>query len=163
MKKPVKIALIVIAVIVVVALLAICAVLIFAKDKTVLTAEEFKTQMEEKGYIVEDATYQSTSDDHIDQIYEATSQDNGYKIEFYVFENIEYAKMFYDVNKDAFEDTISSGYLKSSISIKNYSKYSLSSNNKYKVLSRVENTVIYVNENIAYTDAIKNLLNEIGY
>ena len=157
MKKPVKIALIVIAVIVVVAVLVICAVLIFAKDKTVLTAEEFKTQMEEKGYIVEDATYQSTSDDHIDQIYEATSQDNGYKIEFYVFENIEYAKMFYDVNKDAFEDTISSGYLK------NYSKYSLSSNNKYKVLSRVENTVIYVNENIAYTDAIKNLLNEIGY
>ena len=85
MKKPVKIALIVIAVIVVVAVLVICAVLIFAKDKTVLTAEEFKTQMEEKGYIVEDATYQSTSDDHIDQIYEATSQDNGYKIEFYVF------------------------------------------------------------------------------
>lgn len=163
MKKSVKIALIVIAIIIVIAIVAVCAVFIYSKSKTPLTAEEFKTQMEEKGYIVADATYQSTSDDNINQIYTATSQDKGYKIDFYIFENADYAKMFYDVNKKAFDNSKTSEESRSSISLINYSKYTLSTVSKYRVITQIDNTVMYINADNEYTDTIKETLKELGY
>ena len=163
MKKSAKITLIVIAVVVAVALLVVGGIFLFAPNKVALTSNDFKTRLEEKNYIVEDATYQSTDDDNINEMYIATSEDGAYKLEFYILENADYAKMFYNVNKEASEKAKGSSYSQSNISLKNYSKYSLSSNNKYKVISRVDNTVIYANVDDEYKEVIKDLLKEIGY
>lgn len=163
MKKPVKITLIVIAIIFAIALIVVGGILIFAPNKVALSTDDFKTKLEEKGYIVEDASYQLSDSDDIKEMYIATSENGEYKLEFYVFENLDYAKMFYKVNKKASEDFIDSSYSQSSISLKNYSKYSLSSSGKYKVISRVDNTVIYLNVINEYKDEVKELLKELGY
>ena len=47
--------------------------------------------------------------------------------------------------------------------MKNYSKYTLQSDNKYMVVSRIEDTVVYVKVDSKYKDQIKDLLKEIGY
>lgn len=163
MKKSVKITLIVIAIIFAIALIVVGGILIFAPNKVALSTDDFKTKLEEKGYIVEDASYQLSDSDDIKEMYIATSENGEYKLEFYVFENLDYAKMFYKVNKKASEDFIDSSYSQSSISLKNYSKYSLSSSGKYKVISRVDNTVIYLNVINEYKDEVKELLKELGY
>lgn len=163
MKKPAKITLIVIAIIFAIALIVVGGILIFAPNKVALSTDDFKTKLEEKGYIVEDASYQLSDSDDIKEMYIATSENGEYKLEFYVFENLDYAKMFYKVNKKASEDFIDSSYSQSSISLKNYSKYSLSSSGKYKVISRVDNTVIYLNVINEYKDEVKELLKELGY
>ena len=46
---------------------------------------------------------------------------------------------------------------------KNYSKYTLSTGNKYKVLSRIDNTVIYLDVDNSYKEEVKNILGELGY
>lgn len=42
-------------------------------------------------------------------------------------------------------------------------KYTLSSNNKYMVVSRIANTVIFVNVGSQYKDTIQKLLKEFDY
>lgn len=164
MRKSLKIVLIVLAIVVAIVIIGVTLFFVLAKDKTPITADDFKTIMEEKGYIITDATYKFASyDEYINQVYIASSDDYSYQIEFYVIQDSEYAEMFYSSNKQVFENSKTSGYSQSSISLKNYSKYTLSTGEKYKVLSRVENTVIYVNADETYKDTIKAVLNELGY
>lgn len=49
------------------------------------------------------------------------------------------------------------------ISGKNYSKYTLSSGEKYMVVSRINNTVVYLDVNSNYKDEVKTILSELGY
>lgn len=164
MNKKVKIALTIGVIIVLVIIITLLAVFVFAKDKTPLTAEDFKTKMEEKGYAVTEETNQYVSyDENIKDVYIATSEEGTYEIEFYIINDVDYAKMFYNNNEEYFESTKGNTFSKSNMSLKNYSKYTLSTNAKYKVLSRVENTVIYINADDTYRDEIKSILKEIGY
>ena len=50
-----------------------------------------------------------------------------------------------------------------SVSMKNYSKYSLSTGGKFKVVSRIDNTVVYLNVDSNNKDAVRDLLDELGY
>ncbi len=47
--------------------------------------------------------------------------------------------------------------------MKNYSTYSLTTNGKYKYLSRIDNTLIYIDASDDYKDAIKDIIKELGY
>ena len=53
--------------------------------------------------------------------------------------------------------------IETNVELKNYSKYTLLSSGKYMVVSRINNTVIYVNADANYKDNIKNILDELGY
>jgi len=133
------------------------------KEKESINAEEFKTIMQEKGFIVSDATSQFSQYDYIKQVYVAASDDYSYKIEFYELSDIEYATSFYNNNKAIFESSKGIASANTSVSIKNYSKYTLSTNGQYKVVSRIDNTVIYLDVDSGNKDAVKDLLKEIGY
>ena len=71
------------------------------------------------------------------------SQD--YQIEFYDLSNVDYASSFSSNNKSIFEESKSSSAVETSVSRSNDSKYTLVTNCKYKLVSRIKNTVIYVN------------------
>ena len=53
--------------------------------------------------------------------------------------------------------------MNSSISGKNYSKYTLEANGKYSVVSKINNTILYVNVDSQYKDTVKDIIDEIGY
>ncbi len=164
MKKPLKIGLIVVAVIAIIAIIIAIIFCIAFGSKTAITTEEFKTIMEEAGYTVSDESEQYISyDENILEAYSAVSEDEGYKIQFYVLATEESAESFYDINKEYFENTRSDTSKKTSISFGSYSRYAVSSDSRYKVLVKLDNTAIYINANDDYIDEIKTALSSLGY
>jgi hypothetical protein len=85
-------------------------------------------------------------------------------MEFYELTDEEYANAFYENNKSIFENS-KGGVVTSSLNLngKNWSKYALSADGKYKVVSRVGNTAIYLNVDNNYKDIVNRLLDEFGY
>lgn len=97
------------------------------------------------------------------KVYIASGKDSTYQIEFYELSDEENAIKFYNNNQSIFESTKGSNSSESSASLKNYSKYVLSTNGKYKVISRIDNTVIYCDIDDNYKSVVKEVLEEIDY
>lgn len=133
------------------------------KEKESMTASQFKTLMEERGFVVSDATSQFSEYDYVEQVYVAAPSDYSYKIEFYELSDVEYATSFYNNNKSIFESSKGNTSGETSVSMNNYAKYTLSTSGKYKVVSRIDNTVVYLNVDSDNKDVVKDLLDEIGY
>jgi hypothetical protein len=119
--------------------------------------------MSQKGYSVQDASSQFSEYSYIKQVYIAVSEDYSYQIEFYELSDDSYATTFYNNNESIFESSKGDAAIETSIGLNNYSKYTLSSNGKYMVVSRIDNTVIYVDVDENYKDAVKTILDELGY
>lgn len=160
MKKSVIIA--IIAVTIVVAIIGVIFVNL-NKEKNSITASNFYTIMSQKEYSVQDASSQFSGYDYVKQAYIAISKDYNYQIEFYELLDDAYATSFYNNNKSIFEASKGNASSETSVGLKNYSKYTLSSNGKYRVVSRIDNTVIYVDVDDNYEDTVKALLDELGY
>lgn len=135
---------------------------ILNKEKTPISAERFNTIMEEKGYIMVDTTNQYAQyGNYILKSYLA--QKSGYQIEFYELSSEENAIDMYNTNKSLFESQEPNVSASFTISMKNYGTYSLTTNEEYKYLSRIDNTLIYVDVDKNYKDTVKNILKELGY
>ena len=160
MKKPVMIA--IIAIVIILVILGVIFINL-NKEKTSITASSFYTTMSQKGYSVQDATSQISDYDYVQQVYIAVSNDYSYQIEFYELSDDSYATRFYNNNKSIFESSKGNASAETSVSLKNYSKYTLASSGKYSVVSRIDNTVIYVNVDAEYKDTVKAVLDELGY
>jgi hypothetical protein len=134
------------------------------KEKTPISAERFTSSMTQKGYVVQSSKQQFAAYDYIKKSYIAAPQDLSYKMEFYELTDEEYANAFYENNKSIFENS-KGGVVTSSLNLngKNWSKYALSADGKYKVVSRVDNTAIYLNVDNDYKDIANKLLDEFGY
>lgn len=132
-------------------------------NKTALNYENFKSKMEEKNFVIQDATSQMSDYNYINKVYIAIDSSNSYQIEFYELLDSDYASGFYNNNKNIFEQNKSSSAIETSISSGNNAKYTLTTNGKYKVVSRIDNTVIYVNADDTYKTEIKDILKELGY
>ena len=132
-------------------------------DKTALTAEQFKNTLENKGYAIEDATEQMAQYDYITKVYIAIDKSKRYQIEFYTFTSDKYAEGFYNTNKSIFEKSKSSGVIELTVSIGNNSKYTLATGGKYKVISQIDNTAIYIDADNDYKKPLQDLLKSIDY
>jgi len=132
------------------------------KEKTPITADTFNFTMQSKGYIMTDSTWQFAQyENYMTKSYIA--QKAGYQIEFYELSSVENAIDMYNTNKLIFELQETDASVSTTASMKNYSKYSLSTNGKYKYLSRIDNTFIYVDVDESYKDTVKDLMKELGY
>ncbi len=132
-------------------------------NKTAISAEDFKTKLEDKGYSIQDASNQFNDDTQVQKVYLAIDSDSKYQIEFYEFDNEENATEFFNLNKHNFENTKTVTVYEASSSVGNHSKYTLISNNKYKVVSRIGNTAIYLDVDDSYKEDVKKLLKELDY
>lgn len=132
-------------------------------NKTAITSDDFKSKMESSGYTVQEATNQMSDYDYIKQVYIAISSDSTYQIEFYELSDNDYASSFFNNNKKTFEDSKSSGSTETSVSVGNNEKYTLTNNGKFKVVSRIDNTVIYLNVDDNYKSSVKDVLKNLGY
>ena len=163
MKPGTKIGIIITIVIIAMIVGAFSLVLFIAREKESIDAEKYKTIMEEKGYSVVDATSQFAEYNYVKKSYIATPEDRSYQIEFYELSDNDYAMKFFDSNKSIFEVSKSDKSVSKKQNGKNYSKYTISANERYNVVSRIDNTVIYVSVTDNHKDTIKDILKEIGY
>lgn len=136
---------------------------ILNKEKESITNEEFKSIMENKGYTIVDVTSQYAQYGYIEKGYIAITNDRQYQVEFYTLTNDEKAVYFYNTNKTIFENSKQGVTSETNAELKNYCKYTLNNNGKYKVISRINNTAIYLDVDEQYKDIIKDLLRELGY
>lgn len=146
-------------------ILCVCAIFVLTGcvNKTALTADEFKTKAETNGYIVSDATSQTEGNAYVKSVYLAISEDMTYQIEFWELADVDSAQSFYNNNQTIFESSKGSGSMETTINLGNNDKYTLSTNDKYKVISRIDNTAVYVNVDEQYKDEVKDFLEELGY
>lgn len=145
----------------------LCFVVLFTLtgcgNKTSITSDDFKNKMESNGYTVQDATSQMASYDYIKKVYIAISNDSTYQIEFYELSDSDYATSFFNNNKSIFENSKSSVSTETSVNLGNHNKYSLTANDKFKVVSRIDNTVIYLDVDENYKSSVKDILDDLGY
>lgn len=145
----------------------LCFVVLFTLtgcgNKTSITSDDFKNKMESNGYTVQDATNQMASYDYIKKVYIAISNDSTYQIEFYELSDSDYATSFFNNNKSLFEKSKSSVATETSVNLGNHNKYTLTANDKFKVVSRIDNTVIYLDVDENYKSSVKDVLDDLGY
>lgn len=132
-------------------------------NKKSLTSEEFITKLKDSGYSIQDATGQFAGYDNISQVTLAISPDSSYQIEFYELSNSDNAVAFFNNNKTKFENSKGSASAETSVDIGNHSKYTLLTDGYYKLVSRINNTVIYLNVPASYKSNVNKVLKEIDY
>ncbi|MBP5470776.1 MAG: hypothetical protein J6Z11_16215 [Candidatus Riflebacteria bacterium] len=131
-------------------------------EKTVKNANDFKSLAEKYKYTVSDVTKQYSANQKVKNATVAKSSQD-FQIEFYVLEDEGSAgKMFY-TNKAKFENSKSGASMQASSSNTNYSTYSLTSNNKYMYLCRVDNTLLSLNIPSDYKDNVNKFIEEFEY
>ena len=167
MKKSTKrVIIVVVAVLIFMALVVggiIGLISLLNKEKDSITADQFKEIMEQKSYEIVDAKYQVSQYNFVDQVYLAMDGSYSYQLEFYQMSDEAMATSFYNTCVANFDNTKGSSSMNSSISGKNYSKYTLEANGKYSVVSKINNTILYVNVDSQYKDTVKDIIDEIGY
>jgi len=134
-------------------------------DKTAITAVNFQDKMEKKGYTIYDVTDQYSSYGYIVKVLIAMNEDNSYQLEFYSIDNEEHAKSVFNTNKTTFEEIQenSSSKAYSYVSVGNHSKYTLSAEGRFMAVSRIDDTIIYLDVDKEYTKEVKSILKELGY
>ncbi len=130
-------------------------------DKKALTTDEFIRIMNEKEYKIEDITKKYEDEPKLKKVIIASN--NNYQIEFYEVDSVENTKSLFNINKQTIENK--SNIKKSTLSTNygNYSYYAQTSDNKYSVITRISNTLIYLNVDEKYKKETKELIKELGY
>ncbi len=146
-----------------VAVLAGMLLLTGCSKKNPVTAEDFEDVMEENGYTVMDVTERYESYEEIENVLLAVNSDGSYQIEFYVLSEEKWAVNMYEENAEKFENQKTSIAVESSVNIGNHSRYNLVSGGSYMLVSRIDNTLLYVEADGSKADEIKAVLKEIGY
>ena len=119
--------------------------------------------MQNLNYFVQDATSQFEEYDYVKEVYISAQKELEYQIEFYELNTEQDAISSYNINKSKFEAKKSSTSTYTEVALGNNSKYTLTSNGQYMVVSRIENTFIYVHVDEEYKDEVKKILKELGY
>lgn len=128
-------------------------------SKKPISLEEFTKKLTDKGYEITQITNINTNS--INNLIIAKKDDH--QFEFCIAKDDDNAVYFYNQNKTEFEKYKGSVTTSSSKNIGNVSKYTLTSNGKYRVVSRIGNTVLFLESPIEYKDEIEKILKEIGY
>ena len=141
--------------------LAAALLLTACGSKTALTNDQFIEKMESAGYQIADATEQF-EEGAVEAVTIAFIDDK-YQIEFYVLPSKDSAVASFNSNKSDFEQMKNSGSSTGEVNIGNHNYYGLTTDEGYYVVSRVDNTMIYVNSSAEYKDEIKEVLKVLGY
>lgn len=130
--------------------------------KETLEPNQFKIQIEKKGFIVVDQTSAVIHlNADLNYSYIATTPDERYAIEYYSFNGESGAQAFY-AQKHA-DITATGGQVSTELNQGNYQKYTLNHNGKYTIISRISNTVVFVHADKNYMEEINIIVKDVGY
>ena len=122
-----------------------------------IDTSKFKDIVRDNGYYVISIKNQFSDYSYITDALLARKDD--INIEFYIMIDSENAKAFYDLNKEIIDAYRTSN----SVYKDKKNKYTLSTDEKYMVISLKNNTCIYVDTDIKNKDKVNNILKKLGY
>ena len=129
--------------------------------KPAKNVNDFETAAENKGFTVE----KDCKDyDGVSYIYEYGKIMTGEsKVEMIVYSDSEKADAVQKTHIESFDLLKSTGAQAKKEKGKNFYHYSLISNNKYMLSSRIDSTLIFCKVDLADKDLIESLITELGY
>lgn len=140
-----------------------CLILFFVNHKSVANINKFHKEMESQQYIVKDITSSYKNDLNIIKVINAIKNDYTYQISFFEYNNEENAKLGYSHNLKNLETyKTSNNNSEKKTSNSHYEKCELITGQKYRILYRNKNNVIFVDGNIGLKDEINNVLSKYG-
>ncbi|MGF6905534.1 hypothetical protein [Fusobacterium sp. PH5-44] len=128
-------------------------------SKNPISIEDFTKKLTDKGYQISPIT--NIDNNSISNLIIAKKDDH--QFEFCVAKDDDNAVYFFNKNKTAFEKYKGSVNTSSKKNIGNVSRYTLTSNGKYHIVSRIGNTVLYLESPDKNKSEIEKILKEIGY
>lgn len=131
--------------------------------KTALTVDAFYNLMEENGYEAAYITDQYTEYDQLTGVCVAMQIYGEYQIEFYETDTDDTAKNLYANNQRILEDNTSIAYSRTVVNGVNSNAFKMTSNGQYYVLSRIDNTMIYIEAPEECKGEINGVLKTLGY
>ena len=129
--------------------------------KSAIDTSKFRSITEANGFSVINDYDSYSSYSSINETFLA-SKDNC-DIQFFVLDNVNSAKSMFDINKNKFENSKTGLSTEVSTSLNNYDTYLVQTNGYYKYLSRVDNTLVYVNVLMECKDSVKNIIDIMKY
>lgn len=125
-----------------------------------LTTDEFITKMSDEGFTVEDVSTQF-EEGAVEGVFIAYNE--YYQIEFYIVPSDDQAKSAFIENKSAFENVETKTSSNGELNVGNYSSYNRTTDELFMMVSRTENTFVYVVAEKDYKDEIKDFIDMLGY
>lgn len=127
-----------------------------------LDGDDFTTYMKKKGFAIHDV-YKQYSSELVSSALIALNEKSSYQIEFLEFKNEDSAKNAFQANRKLFRDSKQDDDKEESTSKDNVSKYTLITKDTYYVISRKDNTLIYLTVDGSYKEDIDEILKDLGY
>lgn len=131
--------------------------------RVAIDEDKFIKIMTDEGFNIVNVEEQFEVYGYFEEAYVALESNNNYQIEFYELEDDNYAQSFYETNKEIFEASKTGTSLYTDVNLNNTSKYTLTTEDEYKVISRVEETVIYLSVDKEYKEEVTDILKKLGY
>ena len=132
-------------------------------SRTAIDGDFFEDTMKDLGYSVANITNQFESGDNIEIALEATDYSKTHKINYYKFNDRLSANDSFRGNLKDMEDTIGNSGYSSSITIDNYKKEAMVADGEYRVITKIDNTIVYVRADSSCRYDIDLALKAIGY
>ena len=129
-------------------------------NKKKIDGEKFKEIMGEKKFTVVET---GNNEDNSDIAYIAQDENGRYQIEFYTLSSIDNAKSKFKSYKDAINNENTSNRKTNNISTSKYEKYTLETSKIYYVISRIEDTMIFLTVDPEYKSEVNKIIKELGY
>ena len=131
------------------------------KTKTVATLEQFTDITTNKGFVVNDIMNIYENYDYILEAKKAIYED--VEIEMVKYTDSSYADKAQENHIDSFDLLKNTGAHSKKDKGDNYYSYSLVSNGRYMVSTRVDNTLIFFKIMLEDKDLVDEILNQLGY
>lgn len=132
------------------------------EERKPISSDSFKLVAEDDDYTVKDVTDTLKNKKGIKEAIVASVKTD-YQIEYYVLDDKETAQKMYARNKNRFENVKSSLDKAEVTETDNYSEYKVTSRNRYMLVCKIDNTLIYASVEEKYKDNVTNLIKRLGY
>lgn len=162
-KKTFKPAKLVIMLILIIFIISGLSFINYNRSKPSISAETFVETMKNKNFSITDLADKYSDYGYVEHAYIAINSDFTYQIEFYSLSDIAKGKEFYKEKKAELKSSRRKGESKKGNDYRYYGKFILSSDDQYKQLYRINDTVVYIDTRTKYKDEVLNVLAELGY
>ena len=130
--------------------------------KNSVTLNDFILKAEDNAYYVESNKTGYENYQYIKEIYYAVNRENAYDIQFLELESDDYAKKFFLLNANDLRSKITDkDYIKSK-SLSSYELFHAEDDEKYYLVIRSNNNIIYIDAPIDYINEIEEFLSDLN-
>lgn len=133
-----------------------------SEPKTAITTKDFIKKAEKEGLIVADLKDQFSTVEYIKEATTAASSD-GWQVEFYVIDKKKNAKTMYESIDIDFQTMETKKRRKRTDKGKNFNKVEYDTDQHYGMITRVDNTIVYVKVLKESKKDVQAFIEKLGY